>query len=100
MLVYIDKQVHECIESFYEYAKQKYITLDEITILNKIQRLYGGLDNLGNYASYYANARLKTDWISKGYKECIIEDFHFAYNIYKNDINLKKKNIFSEIILL
>lgn len=85
--VYVDQQVHDCIEAFYEYAKLHYITLDEITVLRKIQRVYDELHRLGDYAGSYGNARLKKDWIKKGYKECIVEDFHFAFQLYQNEHN-------------
>lgn len=63
--VYVDQKVHDCIDSFYEYAKQRYMTLDEVTISRKIQRIYNQLSRLSEYANCYGNARLKTDWIEK-----------------------------------
>ena len=83
MKVYIDKAVHEEIMSFYRAALAHHITLDEITVLKKIDRLYDALESLGDYAEIYPYARLKPDWISKGYHEFICEDFHFAYQIYQ-----------------
>ena len=82
MKVFIDKAVHEKIVSFYEAAMNHHITLDEATVLKKIDRLYDALESLGIYAEFYPIARLKSDWISKGYQEFICEDFHFAYRIY------------------
>ena len=52
-----------------------------ITVTRKIQRLYEALEAL-DYAYIYPLARLKSDWIKKGYREYICEDFHFAYQIY------------------
>lgn len=81
MRVYIDKTVHEEIMSFYRAALAHHVTLDEITVMKKIDRLYDALESLGDYAGIYPHARLKPDWISKGYQEFICEDFHFAYQV-------------------
>lgn len=82
MRVYIDSKVHQCINEFYDYALTFHPTLDEITILRKVQRLYDALDALGNYPYIYPIARLNQNWIDKEYREYICEDFHFAYQIY------------------
>ena len=83
MRVFIDKEVHEAIMSFYRAAMAHHITLDESTVLKKLDRLYDAIESIGNYAEIYPFARLKADWISKGYHEFICEDFHFAYKIYR-----------------
>jgi len=83
--VYVDQQVHDCIDAFYEYAKRHYISLDELTVMQKVERIYNELYRLGDYAHCYGYARLKKDWIKKKYKECIIEDFHFAFQLYRNE---------------
>lgn len=85
MEVYIDKPVHSQIILFYEAAMRKHITLDESTINRKIIRIYDALDELGNFANIYSLAKLKQDWIEKGYREYIFEDFHFAYQIYQRE---------------
>ena len=85
MNIYIDQRVHDSLDSFYEYAKQQYITLDKITISRKIQRIYDELYRLGDYAFCYGESRLKNEWKDKKYKECIIENFHFAFQLYKNE---------------
>ncbi len=83
MRVFIDKAVHKEIMSFYRAALSHHITLDEATVLKKLDRLYDALESLGTYAEIYPYARLKADWISKGYHEFICEDFHFAFKIYQ-----------------
>ncbi len=85
MKVYIEQTVHNQVEQFYEEALLKHGALDELTIIKKIQRLYDALEALGDYAYIYPLARLKDDWIKKGYREYICEDFHFAYQIYIMD---------------
>lgn len=85
MRVFIDNEVHEQIEAFYENALKRHITLDEAIVVRKINRLYDALESLGTFASIYPLARLKTKWIEEGYREFICEDFHFAYQIYALD---------------
>ena len=83
MKVFIDRTVHEEIVSFYEAAMNHHITLDETTVLRKIDRLYGALESLGTFAEIYPIARLKSEWIAKDYQEFICEDFHFAFRVYE-----------------
>ncbi len=82
MKVFIDKTVHASIEEFYDATLFLHCVLDEQTVINKINRLYDSMEALGNYARIYPLARLKQEWIEKGYREFICEDFHFAYQIY------------------
>lgn len=93
MKVHINTGVHQQIHDFYKIAMIKHISLDEITVARKIDRLYKALDSLGLYANSYPLARLKQDWISKGYKEYIYEDFHFAYQVYICDDGSEIVNI-------
>ena len=81
MEVYIDKEVHEELVSFYQAALRNHEALDEATVVNKINRLYNALDTLSETAEIYPRARLNEDWISKGYREFLCEDFHFAYEV-------------------
>ena len=85
MEVYIDEEVHKKLISFYQAALKNHEALDEATVVNKINRLYDALDSLGDTAEVFPIARLKEDWISKGYQEFLCEDFHFAYQIYDLD---------------
>ena len=85
MEVYIDEEVHKKLISFYQAALKNHETLDEATVVKKINRLYDALDSLGITAEIFPVARLKEDWISKGYREFLCEDFHFAYQIYDLD---------------
>lgn len=81
MRVVIDNVVHASIVEFYEYAKRKYCTLDGRVVIRKMQRIYEGLEELGKYAFVCPNVRLRKEWLAQGYRECIIEDFHFAFEI-------------------
>jgi len=82
MKVFIDREVHTSIEDFYDTALLIHRALDEQTVINKVRRLYEAMEALGSYARIYPLARLKREWIDKGYREFICEDFHFAYQIY------------------
>lgn len=82
MEVFIDEEVHKKLISFYQAALRHHEALDETSVVNKINRLYEALDSLGDSAEIFPIARLKEDWISKGYHEFLCEDFHFAYQIY------------------
>lgn len=85
MNIFIDKKVHKYIDAFYERALLSHNTLDEITILKKVQRLYDALEDLSVYAHIYPLAQLKKEWIEEKYREFICEDFHFAYQIYTHE---------------
>ena len=83
MKVYIDQQVQRRIDEFYDYALQNHDSLDEITVLKKVERLYDALETQGKCAGVYSSSRLKKEWTEKEYREFICEDFHFAYQIYR-----------------
>lgn len=85
MKVVIDQNVHLKLNEFYEIALQRHPALDEKTIAKKMNRLFSDLDKLGRYATIYSKARLYSSWIQNGYRECVIEDVHFAFQIYKDD---------------
>lgn len=85
MQVLISRNVHLVIEEFYDIALQRHPTLDEETVIRKMQRLYEAMEALGKYAHIYPLARYKSEWLKKGYKEFICEDFHFAYIIVENE---------------
>ncbi len=81
----ISDQVHEVIMDFYEASKHLHITLDEETVAKKMLRIYDKVNDLGKYATCCNTARLKLKWKQNGYKECIIENFHFAFQIYQDE---------------
>ena len=74
--VFIDRKVHEKIRQFYEASMQLHISLDEKTVQKKMQRIYEGLEKLGRDALTYRKARLLSNWIEAGYRECIVEDLY------------------------
>ena len=50
-------------------TKNKYITLDEQTVVRKMVRIYDKVNDLGKYATSCNTARLKLKWKQNGYKE-------------------------------
>ncbi len=82
MKIVVEERVHQAIDSFYDAAILKHWhTLSYEAVKCKKNRLYDGLESVANYATIFPKARLKTEWIEKGWQEFICEDFHFAYEI-------------------
>ena len=82
MNIIVEERVHQAIDSFYDAAILKHWhTLSYEVVERKKDRLYDGLESLANYATIFPQARLKPEWIEKGWQEFICEDFHFAYEI-------------------
>ena len=72
----------QAIDAFYDAAiLRHWHTLSYETVERKKDRLYDGLESLADYAAIFPQARLKHDWIERGWQEFICEDFHFAYEI-------------------
>lgn len=82
MKVVVDQTVHLVLNEFYEIALRLHPSLDRETISKKMERIYAKLEQLERYATIYNKARLHPLWIQQGYQECIIEDIHFAFQIY------------------
>lgn len=81
MKVIIEKQVHQSILEFYAISMRLHPSLDEETVMAKVERLIGAMNDLGRHPAIYAKARLKKSWIEAEYRETIVEDFHIAYKI-------------------
>lgn len=79
MRIIIDASVHEAIADFYRYAMDNHLSLTYETVEAKKDRLYDAINSLRYYYRIYPMARLKREWIEKGWHEFICEDFHFAY---------------------
>lgn len=86
MRVIIEKKAIECIDAFYCAAMQNHPLLSEETVMKKKQRLISSLNSLGEMPSLYAKSRLKEDWIRNGWREYLCEDFHFAYEICRDEV--------------
>lgn len=81
MKVIIEEQVRQSILEFYAVSMRLHPTLTEETVMAKIERLTGAMNDLGKHPFIYADARLKKSWIAAEYKETIVEDFHIAYRV-------------------
>lgn len=81
MKVIIDEHVHQTILEFYAISMRLHITLDEATVMAKVERLIGAMYGLGTFYYIYPEARFKKSWKEAGYREMIVEDFHIAFRI-------------------
>jgi len=79
MKVYIEQQVHWRIEDFYENALLRHETLDEVTVMKKVHRLYDALESLGTYARIYPWARFREAGEKKEYRKYIGKVFNLVY---------------------
>lgn len=66
MKVIIEEQVHQAILEFYAISMRLHPTLDEETVLAKVERLIGAMYDLGKHPFIYADARLKKKLDSSG----------------------------------
>ena len=82
MKVYIDKQVYQVLDEFYDASMKKHITLDYPTVLAKIDRLEQALYDFAAVAGRVNTPPYRKDWQLAGYKELYVEHFHFAYQLY------------------
>ena len=85
MKVIIEEQVHQSILEFYAISMRLHPTLDEATVMAKVERLIGAMNELNKFCFIYADARLKQSWKEAGYKEMIVEDFHIAFRIERDE---------------
>lgn len=81
MRVKISDRVHISIREFYEQSLILHPSLEENVVYRKIDRLYLSMEALGDYFGIYPIARFRRDWQMNGYREFIVEDFHFAYRV-------------------
>lgn len=86
MNVYIKPKVDAFVKAFYEKAMTDHITLDEPTIVAKVNRLYDAIkNNLSTFPYKYRKALYRKSWIAAGYRDYPVESFHFAYKVYVNE---------------
>ncbi|MCQ2312662.1 MAG: hypothetical protein MJZ84_04345 [Paludibacteraceae bacterium] len=82
MRVIVDSQIEETLWAFYEEAMCLHPTLDMTTVVNKINRLRGELNALGDFPDKYPLAK-KVEWQLRGYREFVYEDIHLGYKVIK-----------------
>lgn len=83
MRVLIDDNALEGLKEFYQAAMNEHVTLDEDTVVRKINRLFDGIKQLGVFPDKYPLARYKAEWIKQGCRDFIFEDLHVAYKIVR-----------------
>ena len=81
MRVIVRDKVYEALDEFYAISMEKHPTLDLQTILDKENRLFNALQTLGETYYLYNEPRYILDWIRKGYKDFMFENFHFAFHL-------------------
>ena len=83
MRVYVDQQVYDVMEQFYDISMRIHPTLDYETVIAKIDRLEHALEDFANYAELLHKKPYRKDWRDAGYFEYTVERFHFAYKVYQ-----------------
>ena len=87
MRIIIEERVDQAIDAFYDASiLRHWHTLSYETVERKKNRLYDGLESLADYATIFPKARLKQEWIDNDWQEFICEDFHFAYEICRDEV--------------
>lgn len=81
MRVIVRDKVYEALDEFYAASMKKHPTLDLQTVLDKEERLFNALQTLGETYYLYNEPRYILDWIRKGYKDFMHENFHFAFHV-------------------
>ena len=81
MRVIIKDTVYSAVEDFYVAAMEKHPSLDLQTVLNKEERMYKALQELGETYYLFNESRYVIDWKRKGYFDFMYEGFHFAFHV-------------------
>lgn len=84
MKVVVKPIVRAKVNAFYKAAMVNHPLLTEDTIAQKKTRMFKKLHVL-EYMQGFGKARVKSDWIMKDWHEVVIEDFHFAYEVVKDE---------------
>ena len=71
------------INEFYKAAMRNHPSLSEETVLKKANRMFKGLQVL-IMTQGFPEARLNQEWRANGWRELVIEDFHFAFEVVDN----------------
>lgn len=82
MRVIISPTVRIKIKSFYQAAMTNHPLLSEETVMKKMNRMFDCLEIL-SVTQGFKKAQHNRLWIEKGWRELIVEDFHFAFEMVK-----------------
>ena len=83
MKVIVSPIVRIKINEFYKAAMRNHPSLSEETVLKKANRMFKGLQVL-SMTQGFPEARLNQEWRANGWRELVIEDFHFAFELVNN----------------
>jgi len=81
MKVIIESHVQQTLRQFYDVAMTLHPTLDEVTVENKILRLYEEINSLRLFPYKHPIATINRSWIASGYRDLVVEDVHIAYEV-------------------
>ena len=82
MRVIVSPIVRLKIKGFYQAAMTNHPLLSEETVMKKMNRMFACLEILA-VTQGFKKAQYNRQWIANGWRELIVEDFHFAFEIVK-----------------
>ena len=82
MRVIVSPMVRIKIKSFYQSAMTNHPLLSEETVMSKMNRMLDCLEILA-FIQGFKKAQYNRLWIANGWRELIVEDFHFAFEVVK-----------------
>ena len=80
MKVVVTPLVEAKIDAFYDAAMVNHPLLSEQTVMAKKKRLIASLQILG-ITQGFKKAQYNRLWIANGWRELVVEDFHFAFEV-------------------
>lgn len=82
MRVVVSPIVRAKIKNFYQAAMTNHPLLSEETVMKKMNRMFVCLEIL-SITQGFKKAQYNRQWIANGWRELIVEDFHFAFEVVK-----------------
>jgi len=80
MRVVVTPLVETRINAFYDAAMLNHPLLSEQTVMAKKNKLISSLQIL-SITQGFKKAQFNRQWIANGWRELIVEDFHFAFEV-------------------
>lgn len=84
MKVVVSPQAYTALEDFYKVALETHPSLDENTVLQKIERFENALQRLEYFPYSCPRVRYRKSWIEQGCRDFVFENLHAAYKIVKD----------------
>ena len=82
MRVIVSPIVRSKIKSFYQAAMTNHPLLSEDTAMRKMNRMLNSLEILA-ITQGFKKAQYNRQWIANGWRELIVDDFHFAFEVVR-----------------